>query len=987
MKFSILLFGMVQALRLTARMHAEFAERLRQKNFTAQFKLQDGSEGRWIMFENGGIKSRKGICENPDVSLWFKNKAIAAEFLTPPIDHLVQIDAMKNFKAGVDGSDELAVWLTETLQRMQTIRWKSGTDVGDGVTRYTTGTNGGPLFVYVKDGKILRVTPIEFDDEDAPSWTIKARGRSFTPPRQTSLNPSSMCSKSIVYSKDRILYPMKRVDFDPAGERNIQNRGRSEFERISWDEALDIVASEIRRAKRKGPGAVSHIHPGHHQWGNIGHYLSVSKRFFNLIGCTHIASHPDSWEGWYWGAMHHWGSSMRIGGPDFYGTVEDCLKEAEMIVFWSADPESTHGVYGSFEGTIRRQWAQELGIRMVHIDPYMNHTAALFGGKWLAPRVGTDPALAQAICFVWITEGLYDKEFVEKRTQGFDEWKDYILGKTDGQPKTPEWQEPETGVPAREVRALAREWGRKKTYLGAGGAGNAFGGACRQPTGMQWARMMTILAAMQGMGRPGVNLGHLQMGTPLDYSFYFPGYADGGVSGDLLGTSVAINAYQRMPHVLTMDSCRQMIPKLRVPEAIWNGQASGYLMDPKSVQGQFIPLRYPAPGHVKIEMLHRYGSPSFGTHPASNRWVRMYESENLPFVVNQSIWWEGETRFSDVILPACTAFERWDIGEWMNSSGILQHGFTQSNHRVITMQHKCIEPLGDSKSDYQIYLELATRLGLGAAFSEGGYSELDWCRRIFDSSDLPKHISWKKFLKKGYFVVPPDPEGARAPVSFRWFYEGRPKDVPEHQPLPCDYVEEYRKGLQTRSGKYEFIPETLKGIDDPDRPALNKYMPTYESAERDARLAAYPLQLMTSHARYSFHVTGDATDSSLRDIRDHRVLVDGYHYRVARLSRVDAEQRGIRNDDLIRLWNDRGSVVCAAQVTDRVRPGVVHTRQASSEYKPTGEPGRSTDLAGCVNMLCSKEPQSKQTSSMAPNGARIQVEKWTGTDDWRPTEV
>ncbi len=211
--------------------------------------------------------------------------------------------------------------------------------------------------------------------------------------------------------------------------------------------------------------------------------------------------------------------------------------------------------------------------------------------------------------------------------------------------------------------------------------------------------------------------------------------------------------------------------------------------------------------------------------------------------------------------------------------------------------------------------------------------------------------------------------------------------MPEHQPLPSDHVEEFRKGLQTRSGKYEFIPETLQGINDPDRPPLNKYMPTYESAERDERLAAYPLQLMTSHTRYPFHVTGDGRDSTLRDIKDHRVLVDGHHYLVARLNSVDAEQRAIKDDDLVRLWNNRGSVVCAAQVTDRVRPGVVHTYQASAEYKPVGEPGKSTDLGGCVNMLTSKKPQSKQTSSMAPNGALIQVEKWTGTDDWRPSEA
>ena len=95
---------------------------------------------------------------------------------------------------------------------------------------------------------------------------------------------------------------------------------------------------------------------------------------------------------------------------------------------------------------------------------------------------------------------------------------------------------------------------------------------------------------------------------------------------------------------------------------------------------------------------------------------------------------EGETKFADIILPACTNFERWDIGETSNAGGYIIHNFTKMNHRIITLQHKCIEPLGESKSDYQIFLDILSRLGLGSLFSEG-CSELDWCKRIFESSD------------------------------------------------------------------------------------------------------------------------------------------------------------------------------------------------------------------------------------------------------------
>jgi len=984
MKLSVILWGIPQAMRICAAVYPKFAQRLKERDCIAQFQLKDQPRGRWIQIKGGKISGRAGIHPNPDFRLFFKNKRIAASFLTPPFDQLERIDAAKNFKITIQGPDALVDWFMALISSMESYTWTSGTDMGNGVTRYANGTNGGPIFVYVKDGKIIRTTPMDLDDSDAGSYTIKARGQTFVPPRRTTLAAHGQCQKSMVYSKNRILKPMKRVDFDPHGERNIQNRGKSKFVEISWDEALDIVSGEIKRCKAVGPGAICVANGSHHQWGNFGHYLSAANRFWNLIGRTRLVHNPDSWEGWFWGAMHHWGNSMRLGTAEPYGTVEDCLQEADMIVFWSSDPDATYG----FEGTQRRRWAKELGIKMVHIDPYMNHTAAHLGGKWFAPKPGTDAAFAQALCHVWITEGTYDKEFVEERTTGFAEWQAHVLGEDDGIPKTPEWQEGETGIPAREVRALAREWGRKKTYLGVGGWGCGVGGAGRGPTGTQWARMMTILGAMQGMGRPGSNFGNLQFGAPVDLNFYFPGYAEGGMSGDLTYSANSTNNYQRMPHILTMSTVKQAIPRMWLPEAITRGKAMGYVTAVDSLQGQFIPFGYPSPGHVPVQMLYRYGSASFGTMVDGNRWVNMYQHESLQCVVNQSIWWEGETSYSDIILPACTVFERWDIGEWYNvGPAYVHHMYSMNNHRVVSMQHKCIEPLGESKSDYDIFLALAERLDLGAVYSEGGNSEYEWCKRAFESSDVAKNMSWRKFLKKGYYVVPPEPEGSRAPAAMRWFYEGRKKDVPEPAPLPSDYLGNYGEGLQTPSGKFEFVPTTLKRIDDPERPPMNRYMRTFENPQDNPELAQYPLQLLSPHSRYPFHVMGDDEGCFLRDIREHRVKVGEHYYLVARISPEDASARGIRDDDLIRLWNDRGSVVCAAQVTSRLRPGVISASTASAEYRPAGEPGKSTDLGGCVNMLNPSKSITRKSHGIRPNSTLIQVEKWTGVDTWKPAEV
>ena len=120
--------------------------------------------------------------------------------------------------------------------------------MGD-VVRLTNSTTGGPVFVDVQDGRIVRLTPIELDADDKGDWTIEARGRSFASPRKTTLAPHAQAQRSMIYSPKRILTPLKRVDFDPKGARNVRNRGVSGYEPISWEDALDIVADEVDRGQ------------------------------------------------------------------------------------------------------------------------------------------------------------------------------------------------------------------------------------------------------------------------------------------------------------------------------------------------------------------------------------------------------------------------------------------------------------------------------------------------------------------------------------------------------------------------------------------------------------------------------------------------------------------------------------------------------------------------------------------------------------------
>jgi trimethylamine-N-oxide reductase (cytochrome c) len=363
----------------------------------------------------------------------------------------------------------------------------------------------------------------------------------------------------------------------------------------------------------------------------------------------------------------------------------------------------------------------------------------------------------------------------------------------------------------------------------------------------------------------------------------------------------------------------------------------------------------------------------------TNRYVKAYRSENLEFVVNQSIWFEGEAKFADILLPACTSFERWDISEFANCGGYIQHSFNQCNHRVAVVQHKCIEPLGESRSDFRIFLEIAKRLGFSAMFSEG-VTEFDWCKRLFDATDLPKVVSWEAFLKKGYYVVPAPKEELRDPVSFRSFAEDRFKDTPEIAPLPADYTEQVFRGLQTQSGKLEFVCSSLARFDpdDPERPVMTRYIPSWEGHHTTGLYAKYPLQLITPHPRYSFHTMGDGKQSWVNQIEDHRILIGGYRYWIVRINARDAAARGIGNHDRVKVFNDRGAVICAAQITERLAPGTVHSYESSAIYDPVGEPGASPDRGGCMNILTPSRPMIKKSHSFAANSCLVEIEKWLG---------
>jgi len=294
---------------------------------------------------------------------------------------------------------------------------------------------------------------------------------------------------------------------------------------------------------------------------------------------------------------------------------------------------------------------------------------------------------------------------------------------------------------------------------------------------------------------------------------------------------------------------------------------------------------------------------------------------------------------------------------------------------VVRMK-KCIEPLWESKSDYEIFSLLARKLGVEAGYTEGN-TERDWARKIFEISDLPKHVSWEELERKGYYIINA-PEHRKFTPALRWFAEGRACDTPD--PRNPKRGTDKAHELGTYSGKIEFVSESLRKAfpDDAERPTMPQFIPSWEGHESPLA-SRYPLQLLSPHPRYSFHTHYDKHARWLDEIPQHRVMKDGYAYWPARVNPKDASARGIRNGDVIKLYNDRAAVLCAAVVTERVREGVVHSPVSSAKYDPL-EPGnpRSVDRGGCVALLTPGRMMSKNVPGMAPNSCLIEMEKWNG---------
>ncbi|MFC1901337.1 molybdopterin-dependent oxidoreductase [Chloroflexota bacterium] len=812
--------------------------------------------------------------------------------------------------------------------------------------------------VDVKDGKIIRIRPLHYDAIHNPedfnpgnTWTIKARGKVFEPRMKTLLSPLGIAYKKRVYSPNRIMYPLKRVDWDPNGERNPQNRGKSKYVRISWDEAASIIAAEIKRIhKQYGPYAVLTQGGGHGETKTVhSAHGSGPLLLDHMGGYTIEVRQPDSWEGWFWGAKHVWGMEDGFGlmFPQT-NVLKDVSENTEQLIFWGADPETTSWGFTGQAPSRFCYWFTKLGIKQVYISPDLNYAGAIHADKWIPVLPNTDAALHLAIAYTWMTEGTYDKEYLKTHAVGFDKYQDYVLGKEDGVAKTPEWAAKKCGVPEWTIKALARQWASRVTTI----AHCYGGGMIRSAYSTEPARLEVLNLAMQGVGKPGVNQIRM-LGDVAGRNGAYP-WPTSEVWPDL---KPAVRELRKVH--------KQALIKTLVPKGILSDKPiSWYCIGDAGapVEEQFVKYTYPIPkeeGGSEIHMIWS-DSPCWQTcWNRGNQFTDAIRSPKIEFFLVNHPWLENDTVYADIVLPSNTKMEEEDIGT----------DYWTSQFTLVYREGKCVEPLGESKSDYEAVGEVAKKLGIYEEYT-GGKTVEEWIKLGYEVSGIKDMVTWEEMNEKGYYIVPVRTDWEKDTVGIRPFYED-----PEANPV------------KTPSGKIEFYSDKLAKSfpDDRERPPSPQWIEkgeTHDERLSSERAKKYPLLVMSNHGRWRVHAQHDDI-SWTREILTCKVKAwDGYNYEPVWINPEDAAARDIKTRDIVKVFNERGIVLCGALVWERIMPGVVYVDHGSR--CDVIIPGK-VDRGGAINLISPEGIVSKYSAGQATSSYLVEVQKvaMSELEEWK----
>ncbi len=645
--------------------------------------------------------------------------------------------------------------------------------------------------VHLVDGKITRQTVLN----GHPFNTICPRG---------------VHAGEIVYSKDRLLYPLRRVG----------KRGEGRFERITWNQAYDIWVEGLEKIKQEfGPEAVC-------MYTGRGNFEFGVQEAFPPAGTTESSASS---------ILFPWGSpnTTGVGALCFvaygmlapqacygqhYRHVKDDLKNADLILIWGANP-ATDSPPGKMK-TIRK--AVKDGVRVVSVDHRRSETAMAANTEWIGIRPGTDGALAHGIMREMINHDLYDQDFVKKWTHGFDDLARYV------QDFTPEKVETITGVSANTVIDLAEAIGTSK--------------ACSilMYTGLEYSnggvQSIRAVLSIQALG------GHIDV--PGGKVFKMPNR----ISHNRITTPPPRNT--RKPFGADKYPLYYQV----------RNEAHGVELPGAILQNDPYPVRG----------LIASGTSLITSWADAKLWRRTLAALDLLVVVN--LFPTADAQYADLLLPAATPYE------------ITSY---EVKDNWVQLRSQLIEPLGEARSNYLIFTELAERLGYGDNWPE---------------TDEEKVRHGLKGTGVTLEMLRDNPAGLPLPMQEMKYQKYKTGELRT----------DGKPGFETPTGKFEFTSEWYRS---------NGYEPLPVYTEPiEGPLAAkeltekYPLVFNSGARMQSTFRSQHLNIPSLIKMQAKPLVW---------IHPADASQRGIDDGDAVWVESLRGKVRFWAYLTDDIVPGVV----------------------------------------------------------------
>ena len=845
------------------------------------------------------------------------------DFLTKALtDTILSRRSFLKWSAVLGGTAAVAGGLNHGLKAVEATAAKAAAD-GKWVTAACWHNCGGQrclLKAHVVDGVVRKVKTDDThpDSVEHPQIRACARGRS---------------QQHQVFGVDRLKYPMKRKNWEPGGGKK-ELRGQDEWVRISWDEALDLVAGEFKRILK--------------DYGNEG-ILEVGSTLSAVT--KYLGGAVKTWGTTSWGTWYYTGPMIGLGDGLIATSHNDRvnMRKSELIVIWGGNPA------WSAQGNAMKYYldAKRAGAKFIFIDPFYNDSAMVLADEWVPIRPATDHALALGMAHTLLVEDdpetnpLIDWDFLDRCTVGFDRtnmpegtdsrenFKDYVLGTYDKMPKSAEWASEICGIPVRTIKALAREIaGTKRVSLLTAWA------PARTNNTDSWPQVFMTLGAMTG------NIGKSGCCTGVSC---WERTADGGPF--LIGAGGA--------------ACERCVPP-EAPEGVINTTINNNEVWDAVVNEKFV-AGYQNVRDINIQMILHDGSSSLNQKVGMTRGIEAHRK--VEFVLSLNFVLNTNSKYSDIVLPVTTQWER--------------AGYLKGNRDHFIWAQHVVDPLYEAKDDDWIAMELAKRLDLDptivtqqtpeqAVFNQltGSYVMMDdgvtreplLTITADDIAELgvegkPQtgRIALQEFREDGVYTVPRKDGDNLEYIAHKAF-----RDDPEANPL------------KTTSGKLEIYCQSIvdfvknSGFNE-IRPIPAYYRPIegYEDtfADWDKKTKGeYPLQLFTIHYRRRSHSIFDNVPW-LREAFPQEFIMNP----------LDAEARGIKEGDIVLVTSRHGKVVRPVFITERMMPGVVSLGEGA--WVEVDE-ASGIDMAGATNTLNGAIPTGQGHQGW--NSCNVDVKKYTG---------